>query len=293
MHRSQEPHQVAAETCLALCAREQQLQPYSNRDTTIGTLDVSRALPVRGRRLVGPWCFLDRFGPLTFSEGTPMDVAPHPHIGLQTVTWLLGGEVLHDDSRRHESILRPGGLNVMTSGNGIAHAERTPAVNRGHLNGVQLWTALPDEHRHATASFQHLARVPYLEFPGGVVHVFSGALEKVISPAEHYSELLGADVDVHPTGSLTIPLRPTYEYAVLILSGDCSLDGQQLDTRVLYYLGTQRSEAEGEQQWWRSIVANRWATLPRDNSDVVELCRADAGRNPRRTRGLGRTSEIR
>jgi redox-sensitive bicupin YhaK (pirin superfamily) len=132
----------------------------------------------------------------------------------------------------------------MTSGNGIAHSERTPAVNTGHLNGVQLWTALPDEHRHATASFQHLAEVPYLEFPGGAAHVFSGALENVISPAEHYSELLGADLEVHPKGALSIPLRPNYEYAVLVLRGDCSLDGHNLDGRVLYYLGRQRSEAK-------------------------------------------------
>jgi redox-sensitive bicupin YhaK (pirin superfamily) len=85
--------------------------------------------------------------------------------------------------------------------------------------------------------------VPALEFPGGVVHVFSGDLENTISPAQHYSELLGADVEVHPSGAVTVPLRPSYEYAVLILSGDCSLDGQRLDDRVLYYLGTQRSEA--------------------------------------------------
>ena len=132
-----------------------------------------------------------------------MDVAPHPHVGLQTVTWLLDGEVLHDDSLRHEdhlagvmagSILRPGGVNVMTSGGGIAHAERTPADDSGRLNGVQLWTALPDEHRHATAPFQHVAQVPSLEFPGGVIQVFSGCLEKVSSPAQHYSELLGADL---------------------------------------------------------------------------------------------------
>jgi redox-sensitive bicupin YhaK (pirin superfamily) len=111
------------------------------------------------------------------------------------------------------------------------------------LNGVQLWTALPDEHRRAKASFQHLAQVPDVGFPGGVVHVFSGALETAISPAEHYSELLGADIEVHPAGELTIPLRPSYEYAVLILKGDCSLARQRLNPRVLYYLGTQRSEA--------------------------------------------------
>jgi len=195
---------VAAETCLALGATQERLQPYANRETKIGALEVSRALPVKDRRLVGPWCFLDRFGPLTFTEGMPMDVAPHPHIGLQTVTWLLDAEVLHDDSLGHESVLRPGGLNVMTSGSGIAHAERTPADNTGRLSGVQLWTALPGEHRHVPASFQHVPHVPALEFPGGVVHVFSGDLENTISPAHHYSELLGADLEVHPSGAVTI-----------------------------------------------------------------------------------------
>ena len=86
----------------------------------LGPLAVSRALPIKERRLVGPWCFLDRFGPLTFSSGTPMDVAPHPHIGLQTVTWLHEGEVVHDDSLGFESVLRPAGVNVMTAGGGIA-----------------------------------------------------------------------------------------------------------------------------------------------------------------------------
>ena len=87
---------------------------------------------MKQRRLVGPWCFLDRFGPLTFSKGKPMDVAPHPHIGLQTVTWLLQGEVIHDDSLGYQSILRPGGVNVMTSGNAIAHAEQTPREIRAN-----------------------------------------------------------------------------------------------------------------------------------------------------------------
>jgi redox-sensitive bicupin YhaK (pirin superfamily) len=172
-----------------------------------------------------------------------MDVAPHPHIGLQTITWLLAGEVLHDDSLRHEVVLRPGGLNVMTSGGGIAHAERTPIDNTGRLDGVQLWTALPDAHRHVPASFQHISHVPALEISGGLIYVFSGQLENVSSPAPHYSELLGADIQVHPSSTLTIPLWPAFEYAVLTLSGDCSLNGQRLDDRVLYYLGTKRSEA--------------------------------------------------
>src|SRR4029450_13127710 len=104
---------VAAEACTAAGAVDHEFQAYPVREVSLGPITVARALPLRRRRLIGPWCFLDRFGPLTFAEGTPMDVAPHPHIGLQTVTWLLEGEVLHDDSIGHESILRPGGLNVM------------------------------------------------------------------------------------------------------------------------------------------------------------------------------------
>src|SRR6185503_10433545 len=134
---------VAAESLVSLGATERRLDEYANYEITLGSLRVSRALPVKGRRMIGPWCFLDRFGPLSFNEGMPMDVAPHPHMGLQTVTWLLEGEVVHDDSLGEEAVLRPGGVNVMTSGHAIAHAERTPADNTGRLNGVQLWTALP------------------------------------------------------------------------------------------------------------------------------------------------------
>ena len=139
---------------------QQTLESYPSREMAVGALVVSRALPVRGRRMIGPWCFLDRYGPLTFTAGRPMDVAPHPHIGLQTVTWLLEGEVVHDDSLGCEAVARPGAVNVMTSGRGIAHAERTPVVNTGRLSGIQLWTALPDQYRHLPPSFQHVERVP-------------------------------------------------------------------------------------------------------------------------------------
>src|SRR5688572_16417371 len=187
------PIDVAAEACNALGAVREQFEPYPVREVSIGAIRVQRALPVRGRRLIGPWCFLDRFGPLTFNEGTPMDVAPHPHMGLQTVTWLQQGELVHHDSLRSEGRLRPGGVNVMTSGHAIAHAERTPKNNTGRLGGVQLWTALPDRDRNGPASFQHVREVPVLEMSGGLAHVFSGTLSNAMSPASHFSSLVGAD----------------------------------------------------------------------------------------------------
>jgi redox-sensitive bicupin YhaK (pirin superfamily) len=234
---------VAAESLVSLGATDRRLDEYANYETALGALRISRALPVKGRRMIGPWCFLDRFGPLSFTEGTPMDVAPHPHMGLQTVTWLLEGEVVHDDSLGQEAVLRAGGVNVMTSGHAIAHAERTPANNSGRLNGVQLWTALLDRDRHRPASFQHVSSVPLLEPRGGIVQVFSGALGDTTSPAEHFSALAGADLQIHRDETLSIPLRHDFEYAVLVLTGECRLDGQSLRDRVLYYLGTQRTEA--------------------------------------------------
>jgi redox-sensitive bicupin YhaK (pirin superfamily) len=233
---------VAAERCEAIAASHRQFDAYPGREVSLGHLAVVRALPVKGKRLIGPWCFLDRFGPATFAQGGGMDVAPHPHIGLQTVTWLLDGEIVHDDSLEQEAILRPGGVNVMTSGGAIAHAERTPDDNTGRLNGVQLWTALPDRDRHSAPSFQHLAEVPRVEPAGGIVRVFSGALGGAASPARHFSELVGADLEVHPRHELTLPVEPQHEHGLLVLSGECALEGQRLEERVLYYLGTRRTE---------------------------------------------------
>ncbi len=234
---------VSAEECVALGSGQRQLDAYPNREVNLGPLAVSRALPIKERRLVGPWCFLDRFGPLAFSSGTPMDVAPHPHIGLQTVTWLHDGEIVHDDSLGYESVLRPGGVNVMTAGAGIAHAEQTPRDNSGRLSGVQLWTALPEQHRHMAAAFAHAGEVPTFEQPAGIVRVFAGALGSAHSPLPYYSPLLGADLQVHPGHELAIPLDALFEHAMLVLSGDAVLDGQRLEQRMLYYLGTTRAEA--------------------------------------------------
>jgi len=219
------------------------LEPYPNRTLSLGSLAISRALPLKDRRLVGPWCFLDRFGPLTFNAGKPMDVAPHPHIGLQTVTWLHEGEVVHHDSLGYESVLRPGGLNVMTSGDGIAHAEQTPRDNSGRLSGVQLWTALPEAIRHSAAHFVQIKEVPLAESAAGIVQVFAGTLDGMTSPAPYYSEILGADLRIHPGRTLVVPLYPGHEHAVLVMNGDCAFEGQPLEERVLYYLGTTRAEA--------------------------------------------------
>ena len=206
-------------------------EAHPGRTMALGNLQIWRALPVRGRRLIGRWCFLDRYGPLSFTGDKAMDVAPHPHIGIQTISWLLEGEVLHRDSLGFEAMARPGAVNVMTSGGGIAHSEETPPANIGRLNGVQLWIALPDAHRHDAPSFQHIPRVPSLEMRGGIADVFSSA-----------PDLIGAEVRVHPRSTLTMPLDRAFEHGLYVLDGDAMLEDQSLDVNTLYYLGTDRSD---------------------------------------------------
>jgi quercetin 2,3-dioxygenase len=170
-----------------------------------------------------------------------MNVAPHPHTGLQTVTWLFDGEVLHDDSLGSESVARPGGVNVMTAGRGIAHAEQTPRANSGRLNGAQLWVALPDASRNQDASFASIDQVPVVEQAAGVIKVFAGELAGARSGAPHFSDLLGAEVQVHPNHDLDVGLVDAFEHSVLLVDGDCAIDGAPIETRRLYYLGTQRT----------------------------------------------------
>ena len=235
---------VAAQSIDASDEHGSVLERFPAHRTSLGTLEILRALPIRQKRLVGPWCFLDRFGPLSFSDAKPLDVAPHPHIGLQTVSWLLQGEIVHNDSLGNEALLRPGGVNVMTSGGGIAHSEETPPENSGRLNGVQLWVALADADRNAQAFFQHIDEVPIVEQTGGTVSVFAGSVLGHTSPAKHLSPILGVDVALRATATMELPLDPSFEHAALLMTGDAEIDGQSIDATSLWYLGTNRSRIE-------------------------------------------------
>src|SRR5574337_675791 len=140
--------QPEAERCESQPDPKPEILSYPARNADLGGgMQVVRALPLRQHRLVGPWCFFDHYGPLSFSGRKAMDVAPHPHIGLQTVSWLFSGEVLHNDSLGFTGMARPGELNLMTAGRGIAHSEETPPQNSGKLHGLQLWVALPEAER--------------------------------------------------------------------------------------------------------------------------------------------------
>lgn len=250
-----DPEPVAGKECSAIDAKQQTFNAYPNREASLGDLRISRAMPIRDRRMVGPWCFLDRYGPVAFMDGKPMNVPPHPHIGIQTVSWLLEGEVIHTDSLGSEAIVRPGGVNVMTAGIGIAHAEETPAQNSGHLNGVQLWVALLDAQRNMPPSFIHVEKVPVFELRGGVIQVFAGSLGGVTSRAPYFSEIIGLDAQVHAGETVTLELNPEFEHACLVLRNDCRMGNQPLEERVLYYLGSQRASVSfGSQSGGRLLL---------------------------------------
>ena len=225
-------------------ARPEILSYPARRADLGGGLTVSRALPVRQHRLVGPWCFLDHYGPLDFAERKAMDVAPHPHIGLQTVSWLFAGEALHNDSLGFQGTVHPGELNLMTAGRGIAHSEETPPQNSGRLHGLQLWVALPEAERNREPGFDHYTDLPVLEPGGGRAQVFMGELAGIASGTRAFSPLVGADLHVGGHGSLRLALRPEWEHALVLIDGDLSLDGTQLAPDALHYLGTRRSGLE-------------------------------------------------
>jgi redox-sensitive bicupin YhaK (pirin superfamily) len=205
-------------------------------------ITVRRLLPRSARRMVGPWCFLDIFGPLRFTEGKPMDVPPHPHCGLQTVTWLLEGEVLHKDSLGSEAMAVPGALNLMTSGRGIAHSEETPRPSSGRLHGVQLWTALPDAHRDVEPSFEHHPARPILELPGGRATIILGGLAGRRGEGRTVSPIVGADLAPSAAAPMVVPLDAGFEHALVPLAGDVDLEGRALSRDTLYYLGRGRAE---------------------------------------------------
>lgn len=209
------------------------------RDTTIGNTRVRRALPRRTRRTVGAWCFVDHFGPSDVNQ--PMEVAPHPHTGLQTVTWLLEGELLHRDSLGTEQLITPGGLNLMTSGHGIAHSEEAPPQHAGSVHGVQLWVALPEETRDGGSAFAHHGDLPEVELGTATATVLMGGLGDGTSPARTDTPLVGADLQLR-SGTAVVPVRGDFEHAVVVVDGALEIGGEVVRPGSLAYLGTGRDE---------------------------------------------------
>ncbi len=213
---------------------------HDSRNEVVGAMPVRRALPWHGRRTVGAWCFVDHFGPVPADQADAMQIGPHPHIGLHTVTWLLEGELVHTDSLGSEQPIRPGQLNLMTAGHGIAHGEAGDGRARGS-HGAQLWVAMPDETRLGPPAFEHHAEVPVTEVGGAVATVLLGQLAGTRSPARVDTPIVGADVVVEP-GRTAFPLDPAFEHALVVLEGAVAVDGDPIAPGVLAYRGTGSGE---------------------------------------------------
>jgi len=199
-------------------------------------MTVRRTLPQRQRSMIGAWCFADHYGPDDVSVTGGMDVAPHPHTGLQTVSWLFEGAIDHIDSGGNVGRVLPGQLNLMTAGRGICHSEVSTAETTV-LHGVQLWLALPDAVReHLPRRFQHYEPEP-VAFEGGSALVFLGSLLGSVSPVDVHSPLVAAELRLDPGAALELPVDPLFEHGLLVDAGDLSLEGVPVPRATIGYTG--------------------------------------------------------
>src|SRR6478609_4853633 len=224
-----------------------------HRDVPLGgtrAMQVRRTIPQRARSLVGAWCFLDHYGPdplPAIGDGTDgMQVPPHPHTGLQTVTWLFAGEILHRDAVGSLQTVRSGELNLMTAGRGISHSEESPRGERPPvLHGVQLWVALPGDRLADPPAFEHHADLPVAVDGGARVQVFVGALTVagtvLRSPATAYTPLVGAQLDLEPGARVTVDVDPSFEHGLLVDDGAVRLEHEEVPVASLGYVAPGRS----------------------------------------------------
>ncbi len=257
------------------CVNEllEDIEAREGRSTNVGGLDVARVLPTKGRRTVGAWCFVDLMGPADTEDPDPMEVGPHPHIGLSTVTWLLEGEALHTDSLGTEQVIRAGQLNLMTAGHGIAHAE---LAARPPFRGAQMWVAQPETTRHGASAFEHHAELPRVELDRAEGLVFAGAFAGATSSARADTPLVGAELTLG-RGRTAAPITSGFEHAVVPLDGsvkvgpqivepgwlalvpagldELPLEVQEDDARLLLLGG----EPLGEEvaMWWNFVARDR------------------------------------
>ncbi|MFF4397486.1 pirin family protein [Streptomyces sp. NPDC001480] len=260
----------------------------SAREVPLGgprAMRVRRTLPQRARTLIGAWCFADHYGPDDITATGGMDVPPHPHTGLQTVSWLFSGEIEHRDSLGTHALIRPGEMNLMTGGRGICHSEvSTPRTTV--LHGVQLWVALPEEHRDAERDFQHHVPEP-VRIDGAEIRVFLGSLAGRTSPVRTFTPLLGAEITLEPRAVITLAVDTAFEHGLLVDSGSVRLADAALSPAELGYVPcgaedlTVENESDGPARVillggppFEEAIVMWWNFIGRGHEDIVRA-RAD------------------
>lgn len=245
----------------------------------LGGFKVRRTLPSRPRTMVGPFIFVDQFGPAQLAAGQGMDVRPHPHINLSTVTYLFGGAIDHRDSLGTLATITPGAVNLMTAGSGIVHSERSPLSERqggAVMSGMQTWLALPDGLEEIEPAFEHVpaGELPIVEGEGVSARVIMGTLWGLRAPTTTHAETIYADIQLAPGASVPIDASAD-ERAVVLALGDANLDGAVLELYTLYLLRpgvpmTLRSDRGGRAMllggeafttprhvWWNFVSSSR------------------------------------
>jgi redox-sensitive bicupin YhaK (pirin superfamily) len=228
------------------------IQPVTH---DLGQFQVRRVLPSRGRTMVGPFIFVDEFGPAQLDVGTGMDVRPHPHINLATVTWLFEGAIDHRDSLGTLATIRPGQVNLMTAGRGIVHSERSPTEERqgGKLYGMQTWLALPDGAEEIDPAFEARTELPFLDDECSQAQIIMGTLWGKTAPTTCHAQTIYAEINLGPGG--TVPVDPDAdERAVMLVGGEATLDGQPLDPYVLTVLAPGVSMALSSERGGRVML---------------------------------------
>lgn len=208
------------------------IAPRTVKLTTRTGIDIQRTLPHRYIRTIGAWCFIDHFGPT--NQENAMSVAAHPHVGLQTVSWLFEGEVEHRDSLGSVQVIHPGELNLMTAGHGIAHSElSSPSAEVMH--GVQLWTVLPESARDGSAYFDRYNDLPVFMKDEVKIRLFVGELLGHASPARTFTAMVGAELDFPAGCSAEFPIELSFEYGLLVVAGDLTVNDEKVPVENLFY----------------------------------------------------------
>lgn len=222
------------------------MQPITLRQAEIGRgTQIKRALPSRQKRMIGAWCFLDHAGPVDFTAGEGLDVGPHPHIGLQTFTWMIKGSMMHRDSLGYAQLIQPKQVNLMTAGRGISHTEVAP-VTETQMHSVQLWIALPDDKKDMQPQFDHYPKLPILQHDQVEYTVLVGEFLGEKSPVQVHSELLGVDLVAQAQVKTLLPLNPNFEYALLVLEGELRVGEHQLNNEHMLVVNTGLQQLELE-----------------------------------------------
>lgn len=269
-------HKTEISKSAAEIDHSQSIRTFPVRSALLGKGTViKRALPSLHKRMIGAWCFLDHAGPVTFPAGQGMDVGPHPHIGLQTFTWMIDGTVMHSDSLGSKQLIRPQQVNLMTAGFGISHTEVSP-VTETQLHAAQLWIALPDDQRNMPAKFEHYPELPVVEHDQVTCTILVGEFLSTRSPVEVYSPLLAVDLNAQADTKICLPLNPSFEYGLLALEGTAQVEGHELNLDNLLVVDTGLTQLELELKagqrvlliggepfatpillWWNFVARNR------------------------------------